>query len=911
MAGQNNLRAELRRGRPLVHRGTREEEKMEGGLSPWSADSTLPTQQVGPAVEISEIRPQAYWDKDESALLNVTEWTDFAESASAVSTAETLTIPKVIHQIWIGPKAAPCVWLDRWRLGYVRHRQHEWSYILWDDERVAAEFCSDPARRMINADLYERETAWQCKADILRLEILYRYGGVYVDADIVPLARTRLDSFCSATSGLVLAFEPGSGGKHFDVIANSVIFARKSHPLVLLLIRYLLATYEQKRVLARLPAEWCTGPLMFSKALQLPGDGIFLTKGLLTVHPAEAWYPLFHYIPDPSSVDTSGAQFEAAQFLQFGYTCSNLEQWIATNNICKIAEQCPYHCKISDWPFGKKASIQNIRDRYVRPRPSEPSETGAVLNATVLDCGNRIIHHFVFADDAPERWITSWIGPNFTKCFGTSAWDVRRWTLRELEIEGLSSPFLGSNLYRTANADGVGVVMGDFELTLLALEILLRYGGLFVPVTAILGKTVVRQPSADLFGFVPPRFAGDLIYSDAGSAECFEFLCQCYHAAEILYDDGRDEASEARWPAAVSFASRTLKNTYTSFCLDGERRMFMGIERVCFVPQNLSMHLHETEERSLLKWSYFTKLDVSAASTFGRAVAEIYSLTASDRRTLLLLDRSLLRNEFQWDFIPECTSRMDRFVLKFEAEVQSTWHVLFLRLGWCNADYSKTDKEKPLPCEIVEFDQSCLDSLRRRRQAADIVEDRKGQTALVTGTEEVVLLGIIFNFGAAAKLRDQPGHEKAETQQILFHQLEAYAQSYPGTTFMATYTFPYARDAEPFFDSLHSVTRAFSAAASGYKPHIHFDTFERRGNVFAAYDILRVEENGHVERQLTVEVCFHGQSALTFKSFLGGSVSCEMSLQLAGNSGRPKLIQWARVFENHQCVVDLSNVPVS
>ncbi len=39
---------------------------------------------------------------------------------------------------------------------------------------------------MVNRDLYDQERMFQCKADILRLEILWHEGGIYVDADMVP-----------------------------------------------------------------------------------------------------------------------------------------------------------------------------------------------------------------------------------------------------------------------------------------------------------------------------------------------------------------------------------------------------------------------------------------------------------------------------------------------------------------------------------------------------------------------------------------------------------------------------------------------------------------------------------------------------------------------------------------------------
>ena len=51
---------------------------------------------------------------------------------------------------------------------------------IGDEERIKG-------LEMQNRDIYEKETDYACKADILRYEILYQYGGVYIDADIVLL----------------------------------------------------------------------------------------------------------------------------------------------------------------------------------------------------------------------------------------------------------------------------------------------------------------------------------------------------------------------------------------------------------------------------------------------------------------------------------------------------------------------------------------------------------------------------------------------------------------------------------------------------------------------------------------------------------------------------------------------------
>ena len=45
-------------------------------------------------------------------------------------------IPKKIHQIWIGPRQPPIVWLDTWRKKY-RSEYPGWDYKLWGEAETA------------------------------------------------------------------------------------------------------------------------------------------------------------------------------------------------------------------------------------------------------------------------------------------------------------------------------------------------------------------------------------------------------------------------------------------------------------------------------------------------------------------------------------------------------------------------------------------------------------------------------------------------------------------------------------------------------------------------------------------------------------------------------------------------------
>ncbi len=82
-------------------------------------------------------------------------------------------IPKIIHQIWIGPLPRPEKY-KRWQTTW--QTLPGWSYKLWTDEDVAD-------LQLTNSDIYYKEKNYGARADILRIEILNQIGGVYVDMD--------------------------------------------------------------------------------------------------------------------------------------------------------------------------------------------------------------------------------------------------------------------------------------------------------------------------------------------------------------------------------------------------------------------------------------------------------------------------------------------------------------------------------------------------------------------------------------------------------------------------------------------------------------------------------------------------------------------------------------------------------
>ena len=88
-----------------------------------------------------------------------------------------IKIPKIIHQLWIGPKPAPIVFMNTWK---EKHEPLGFEYKFWNEETIQKEIDLSKCGKKVNS--IEEING---KADILRWEILYKFGGVFVDADSI------------------------------------------------------------------------------------------------------------------------------------------------------------------------------------------------------------------------------------------------------------------------------------------------------------------------------------------------------------------------------------------------------------------------------------------------------------------------------------------------------------------------------------------------------------------------------------------------------------------------------------------------------------------------------------------------------------------------------------------------------
>jgi len=127
--------------------------------------------------------------------------------------SDNYIIPPIIHQILIGPHSQEQ--FDKFRKTFIA--QHPgWLYKLWTDEDIAK-------LTLMNRDSYERAPNYAVKADVLRYELLYLFGGVCVDIDCICVQPLNL---------LHRHYEFYAGLSEPGIIATAVIASISGHPIL-------------------------------------------------------------------------------------------------------------------------------------------------------------------------------------------------------------------------------------------------------------------------------------------------------------------------------------------------------------------------------------------------------------------------------------------------------------------------------------------------------------------------------------------------------------------------------------------------------------------------------------------------------------------------------------------------------
>lgn len=175
-------------------------------------------------------------------------------------------IPKKIHQVWLGGdfpdkyKRLRDTWIEK---------NPNWEYKLWTDTDL-------DSFNLENINNFNKISNLGSKSDIFRYEILYRYGGLYIDTDF-----ECLKSFDDLT---YLDFFAGTGHVFEPEVFNGLIACKPQHRLIRKLIDDIkvVQTNNFNEIIE------LTGPRYFSNNLF---NYISYVKEKIVIFPTTFFYP--------------------------------------------------------------------------------------------------------------------------------------------------------------------------------------------------------------------------------------------------------------------------------------------------------------------------------------------------------------------------------------------------------------------------------------------------------------------------------------------------------------------------------------------------------------------------------------------------------------------------------------------
>lgn len=181
-----------------------------------------------------------------------------------------MSIPKILHQIWIGPKEAPTNLMKTWK-----DKHPDFEYILWNEQEINNRLtlrCSEKIN-MISEIIG--------KVDIIRWEILHQYGGYFVDADSICIE--PFDDFFEGKTAFA-TFE--NENVRAGLVANGNMGFVPNHPLCSDIIQWILSN-ESDKLIKETRAWFSVGPALLTRMLETgkyPDFSIYPSHCFLPIH---------------------------------------------------------------------------------------------------------------------------------------------------------------------------------------------------------------------------------------------------------------------------------------------------------------------------------------------------------------------------------------------------------------------------------------------------------------------------------------------------------------------------------------------------------------------------------------------------------------------------------------------------
>ena len=211
-------------------------------------------------------------------------------------------IPKIIHQIWIGPKPIPWKWINSFKIDFLS-KYPDWKHYLWTDSNINT-------LDLINNAAYLDCKSYNGKSDILRYELLHQYGGIYIDADSEWLGKDLNNLINETENGFFI----GNEFNNKNGFASGVVGSSINNPITSHLVHTMNKIYFRCN---KIPAYKSIGPYFVDQALK---------EFNITVFPSYYFYPIYWHDNKSfnMSIEKQKKKYPNSYMTQYGLTTNQI-----------------------------------------------------------------------------------------------------------------------------------------------------------------------------------------------------------------------------------------------------------------------------------------------------------------------------------------------------------------------------------------------------------------------------------------------------------------------------------------------------------------------------------------------------------------------------------------------------------
>jgi mannosyltransferase OCH1-like enzyme len=190
----------------------------------------------------------------------------------------------------------------------------DYEYILWNEERI-----EDEKNNFKLYVLYDTCSTYAGISDLIRYDILYNYGGIYIDADTIYTHNNlNFNNLLNNDKEMMIA-----KSHHNNTFANGFIICKKNSKIMSDVINYFKYNY-----VPYMPTCMSTGPNIINIVISNYINDVFAIN-TNQIYPVD-WHNK-KFIMNDDYIESIRNKYTNSFFYQIGFSTNNIQMEIDTN----------------------------------------------------------------------------------------------------------------------------------------------------------------------------------------------------------------------------------------------------------------------------------------------------------------------------------------------------------------------------------------------------------------------------------------------------------------------------------------------------------------------------------------------------------------------------------------------------